>query len=372
MPEPRRLYVHVGLQKTGTSYLQRAMRENLDQVTAQGLDLVPATTQESFHVMLVVRGRFNPDHDPAEAGKALTRFAEQLVAATGDRALLSQESLAAATPEQIQRLLAAAGDREVHLVATVRDLARQLPSSWQQSLKAGGTIPYDRYLKRLQRMEARSHGDHPWIHLDSPAVLGRWAEAIPPDRIHVITVPPSGSDPSELLRRFCRVLAVDPDPMRAAPTAGNTSLGRAQVELLRRVNSELPKEVLRRQVYGNVGKRFFAMEVLGSQDRRRILVPEEFWAWCDDVSSRQIEALAGAGYRVEGDVEDLRPVAASFSNERAEPDEREVAAAAVTALARMLTLRARSGRRSRRRRTAAGRGNLVGRLLRRVRQRPRS
>ena len=143
MPEapgtPRRVFLHLGLQKTGTSYLQGVFQENVAALAGQGLDLIPANRREAFELMLVVRERFNPERDPARAAAALDRIAAELAAAPGDRALVSQESLAAARPRQVRRLLDACGDREVHVVLTVRDLARQLPSSWQQELKAGKT-----------------------------------------------------------------------------------------------------------------------------------------------------------------------------------------------------------------------------------------
>src|SRR4051812_20610312 len=147
MPQSRQLFIHVGLQKTGTSYLQAAMLNSREALAAHGLDLVPPTKREAFELMLVVRDRYGSRRDPVSDQNILRRFSDQLDAAEGPRAVLSQESLAAAGPRQIERLLASCGDREVHVVATVRDLARQLPSSWQEQVKAGGTTPYPGYLE---------------------------------------------------------------------------------------------------------------------------------------------------------------------------------------------------------------------------------
>jgi hypothetical protein len=340
MPAPRRLYVHVGLQKTGTSYLQAVMLANRDELAEQGLDLVPPTKRESFDLMVVVRDRYRQRRTPASDRATLGRFAEQLAAAPGPRALLSQESLAAARPAQVRRLLEACGDREVHVVATVRDLARQLPSSWQQELKAGGTMGYADYLGMLQELERDRSGSHPWIHLDPPAVLGRWAAALSPDRVHVVTVPPAGADPTSLLERFCRVLDLDHRRLRPEERPANTSLGRVQAEVLLRVNRELPETVHRRDVYGDVGKRFFAARVLGDQPPSRIQVPADLRDWCDRVTERQLGELGSAGYDVVGDLEELRCPDAAFSDDEGDPTGDEVAGAAVTAIARMLTLRA--------------------------------
>lgn len=354
MPAPRRLYVHVGLQKTGTSYLQAVMIGNAEVLAGQGLDLVPPTKAEAFQLMLQVRERYNPDRDPATAVRALERFSAHLAEAPGDRALLSQESLAAARPAQVRRLLDACGDREVHVVVTARDLGRGIPSSWQQELKAARRETYAEYLDRLRDLQSDGRGHHPWIHLDPPAVLARWARHLPADRLHLVTVPPSGSSPTLLLERFCRVLDVDPASLVPETEAANTSLGRVQAELLRRVNVGLPDELRRRQIYGDVGKRFFAAQVLVPQDGRRIRVPEDAREWCTEVTRSQLTAIRDGGYDVVGDLDDLECRPEHFSADEQEPGEGEVAAAAVAALVRLLTLRSesvlqrRAGRRRRR------------------------
>jgi hypothetical protein len=346
MPASRRLYVHIGLQKTGTTYLQAVMLGNRDRLASQGLALVPPTKKEAFQLMLAVRDRYQPGRDPAVVADALTRFESRLSRSSAPRMLLSQESLSAAKPAQVKRFLAACAGVDVHVVITVRDLARSVPSAWQQDLKAGRTPTYRRYLRRLQRMESKGAGGHPWIQLDPPAVLARWAAELPRDRIHVVTVPPSGAPPTLLLERFCRVIGVDPTGLTHTETPSNTSLGRVQAEVLRRVNRELPEELLWRQVYSGIGKRFFAGEVLADQSSRTIRVPGRLRPWCEVVSGRQVAALQAAGYHVEGKLSDLRCPDTAFTDEAEEPREREVATAAVTALARMLAIRAAGTRSS--------------------------
>lgn len=340
MAEPQRLYLHLGLQKTGTSYLQGVMQHNAARLAGRELDLVPETRRDAFELMLLVRQRYNPERDRASTATALHRFSVALRRADAPAALLSQESLAAARPAQVERLLEACGDREVHVVLTVRDLGRQLASSWQQELKSGRTDDYPGWLARLQDAHRRGSGGHPWIQLDPPAVLRRWAVHLPPERLHVVTVPPSGSPPTELLRRYCAVLGVDPGSLVPQERPANTSLGRVQAELLRRVNVALPEDLRRRQVYGDVGKRYLASQVLADQPGERILVPAEHRAWAEEVAREQVTALEEAGYRVEGTLDDLRPLPSAFAEHDSAPGDRELVEAAVTALVRVVALRA--------------------------------
>src|SRR5689334_20798806 len=225
MPPSRRLYLHIGLQKTGTSYLQNVMWKNQDRLRGLGLDLVPSSKRETFNLMLDVRERYNPEFDPPEVATALAKLAGRLAAAPGPAALITEESLAPARDPQIQRLLAACTEREVHVVVTLRDLGRQIPSAWQQTLQSGGSLTYAAYLRRLRANEGRPH-TRLWSSKDVAAILERWSAHVPAERIHLVTVPPPGSPHQTLLDRYTRVLGIDPGLLDREVERSNESIGR--------------------------------------------------------------------------------------------------------------------------------------------------
>ena len=331
----RGLYLHIGLQKTGTSYLQSIMWQNQDLLGELGLDLVPPSKRETFHLMLNVRSRYRPEFDPPAVASALERLPGQLAAASRPVALFSEESLALARDEQISSLLEACAARDVHLVVTLRDLGRQIPSAWQENLRAGQALPYARYLRRLRETE----GGPPtkiWASKDVAAILERWSSHIPAERIHLVTVPPHGSPQGALLERYCRVLGVDPERLDREVERSNESIGRIQAELLRRVNARLAPEFRTRDVYGDIGKRYLAARVLGPQGGDKLRVPREHEEWCRDVSQKYVDAIVKGGYPVEGDVLDLVPTPSAFADEP-RVTHRQVADASVAALATMLT-----------------------------------
>lgn len=335
-----RLYVHIGLQKTGTSYLQSVLRRSSDQLSAQGLGLVPGSMRETFWLMLDVRGRYDPAADPPGAGRAVAELPAKLAASTTPRVLITEESLAPATEEQIQRLLDACSSHEVHLVLTVRDLGRQIPSSWQQRLRTGSSETLVDYLARLRKTEG-SDTSRVWRQKDITQVLTRWGTFIPADRIHVVLVPGAGRPRDLLLRRFCQVLEIDPEPLETEAPRANEALGHVGVELLRRVNGRLDerldKDLRHRQVFGAVVKRYFALGVIGSDSGRRVRMPADQEEWCRSVSATYVAFLQEGGYDVVGDLDDLMPQASSFSEEGNEPTEAELVDAGVDALAAVLS-----------------------------------
>lgn len=331
----RRLFIHIGLQKTGTSYLQRILWDSQEEVARQGVDLVPGTKLAMFRLMLDVRQRYNPATDPASVTTALARLAGQLDRAQ-DTALISQESLSAATDEQIARLLAGTSDREVHVVVTLRDLGRQIPSAWQQTLQSGKSTPLEVYLRRLEAGRGRDESPS-WSTMDAPAILARWGAHVPGERIHVITVPPSGSPQDALLERFCTVVGIDHTRLTIdTTTRANRSLRAEQAEVLRQVNERLPAEFKKRAVYGDLGKRYFAVKVLGAASGTRIQLPGSHQAWCMGIAEEFIDAIEQGGYRVVGDLDDLRPRPDDFAAGGIAVQPEQVTAVAAQAMSDML------------------------------------
>jgi len=333
--EGRRVFIHVGLQKTGTSFLQHAFFASTDVLAAQGLDMVPPTRLSAFRLMLRVRDRYDPAIDPPGVVDSLSRFQEQLRAATGSRGLLTEESLAPAMKRQIARLVDACAPREVHVVVTVRDLARQIPSAWQEWVKRSMNLPFEEYVESLYEREVPASRKF-WAHQDLPTTLGRWAVYVPPERIHVVTVPQRGQDREVLLHRFCQVMEVDPDSLVTTGRPRNDSLGHVQAELLRRVNEALAPELRRRDVHGAVGKRYFAGQILRQQQGEPARLHVRHRPWCDELALSFVEELRTGGYRVVGDVDELIPADASYTDQELPVDDAAVAAAATDALAAML------------------------------------
>jgi hypothetical protein len=313
--------------------------------------MLPGSKRETFHLMLAARHRVRRGIDPPQAHTALERLPEQIAALTASRALISEESLAAATPKQVRDLLDRLVPLEVHLVVTVRDLARQVPSFWQQKLKNGEGFGFTEYVDAV--VARTPEAQRFWRNQDLPVVLGIWRGGVPAERIHLVPVPPAGTPGDVLLHRFCAVVGVDPATLDTAVPRRNPSLGLAQAELLRRVNIELADEWKVRGIYPTLGKMYFARAVLGQQAGTPARLPVGRRDWCIGLAREYVAHAGASGYDVVGDLEDLIPADDTFAEDAQEVSEADVAAASTTALAAMLTERGR--RIQRRRRRAAGR-----------------
>ena len=338
--EVRRCYIHIGLPKTGTSYLQSVFRQSEKAVIEQGLDLLPRTWVGRRFLTVALRGRLDPATDPPKAFNVLEKLRKEALAATGDRALISQEILGALLPEQMEPLLDALPGYEVHLIVTVRDLARSLPSGWQQETQAKTTTGLEDFVEEFASHEQRSYNFHKRRVLQN--VLDRWEQHVPADRIHIVTVPPRSAAPNVLLGRFCALLDIDPGSLDLGASRRNTSLGVVQAELMRRVNEELGDRLTHpRGEYDEHAKRFLAKQVLLAQGGRPVRLPAAAREWCVEASEAIIGRLATGGYHVVGDLEDLRPDPAAFAEPGDTVTDAELVQAAVDAIAELLVDRAR-------------------------------
>ena len=233
----RRVFLHVGLPKTGTTYLQTMMWHNRAALRERGF-LYPGT-QRMDHYRAWQAVRHGAKDRRATA--AWERIRHQVRGWDGD-ALVSHEFFSMATPRQAARVVEQLQPAEVHVVLTARAYALQLPAVWQEALKMGSTRSFGDFLDGMLEGEPRgAHQGAPWSwrSQDLRQVLRRWARAVPADRTTVVTVPPPGGPRTLLWERWCEAVEIDDSGLDLSAPFRNESLGAAQAELMLRVNPRL-------------------------------------------------------------------------------------------------------------------------------------
>lgn len=335
----KRCYLHVGLPKTGTSYLQGIFNHSRTELAAQGLDLLPESRRGTRYVTLATRGHLDPEIDPPSAFSALRRLTSKAAKAPGDRALFSHEVLGDSSPAELQRLVDAFPGYQPHIIITVRDQAGAVVSAWQQHTKGRGVTPLDEFVHGFIEGDDSSPARESRHVLDR--VLGTCLEVVDPERIHVVTVPRRDAGPTLLLERFCSVLTVDPTLLRTDAPSENTSLGVVQAELMRRVNIALGERLPHlRAGYREQAARFLARQVLRPQGGRTAKLPIETRTWFERAAESTMARLRDSGVDVVGDLEDLRPSESAFADEPQPVRDAELVDAAAAALADFLVDRA--------------------------------
>jgi len=292
-----RVFWHVGLPKSGSTYLQQIVWDNRDLLASGGLTVPGRGHRDHLWAALDLSevehlARRNP-----QAPGAWGRIVEEVRRAPGD-VLLTHEFFCGAQAEQVRRAVADLAPAEVHVLVTARDAAGLLAAGWQESVKNGGK-------ETLAQVAGRERGsEFSWWTWDLAGVLERFGVAVPPERIHVLPLPDRSEDPDQLWTNFARVLGV-----RARVTvprgAVNQSLGLVQVETLRRLNHHLTG-VWSARNRGVWIRGHLAEHCLAAQSGERLRLDEDLLAACRTRSERAVDLITARGIDVVGDLERLR------------------------------------------------------------------
>jgi hypothetical protein len=333
----QRVYLHVGVPKSGTTFLQTSLSDNRKALREAGI-LYPGGHERMFLAAVDVRDTHKAwGRSRAEVEGAWDALCRKARAHDGVT-VISHELLGAACSRQIIKALSMLKGVEVHVVVTARDPARLAVAEWQEGIKHGRRLTFEEFRARV--LDGASETDYARrfrASQDLPAVLARWGAGLPASRVHVVSCPPPDADPGVLWRRFAGVVGIDPNRFPAAgPDSANASLGVAEIDLLRRVNLKLDKRLVQ-PAYGQVVKQLYAHELLAGRTSPRPVVPREMYDDLVVVGERWVKEIDKAGYDVRGDVTELVPVAPA--SERRHPDDVDLRAevdAAATATAGLL------------------------------------
>lgn len=302
-PHPgNRVYLHIGAPKTGTTYLQDRLSRNARSLGRHGVHIPRASLrlrpdQSHFKAALDLLEQ-DWGGPPGHAEGAWPRLAR----AIGDRGsyVISHEILAPAPPEVVDRVLTDLADHEVHVVYSARDLGRQLPAAWQESVKQGRRWSFRKFLGEAlsgRTMFGRS--------FDLPQVLGTWGADLPPDRLHVVTVPHTRGD--ALWLRYCEAFGIDPAWAPRDSERANESLGIPEVKLLRRLNRRFDTQTRRSEPYDRLIRGMLGHQTLAGRDSDPVRVPPKKYRAVEKRTDAMIDWLTLRNVHVIGDVDDLRP-----------------------------------------------------------------
>jgi hypothetical protein len=342
----RRVFLHVGPPKTGTSFLQAAWWQHRRQMADQGVLFPGASPVDHFRAAAVLANKRKITRHMTAAGlESWDRLTAEVAAWDGDAVLSSEHFAVASRPNAARGLLrlAEVAD-EVHVVATARDLARQVAAAWQQSVKQGKHHTFEEYWRELAA-DPR-HGF--WKLQDLPRVTRRWSQGLPSERLHLVVHGRPGSPRNLLWDRMSGLLGIDPAILEPVSRT-NDSLGITHVELLRRVHGALAPDGPALEL-SRLSKSYLTQQILVPAGRSdSFVLPPAAHAWAVERGTAMVERLRKRGYDVVGDLDDLTPDPAPPTGRT--PDqvsEAEVADLASTALARVLE-RELASRRSRQR-----------------------
>lgn len=221
----RRLYLHIGLGKTGSSALQSWLSINAEELARQGITYADLSADAR-------RGRPSSGNGgPLLQAIRDTDFAavERLLRETyfpragGERAIISSELLKDVRPpklEQLRAVLARLGI-EAHIIAYIRSVYERAYSAYGQGVKTDGST------------EPFGEADVARTMLTTLAWLRKYHEHFGA----AMTVLNYDDPDSDIYQSFAGVAEIELANMRAVERRVNRSLSHAELEVQRRLNA---------------------------------------------------------------------------------------------------------------------------------------
>jgi hypothetical protein len=326
-----KVFLHIGLPKTGTTYLQKALWLNKAALAEAGL-LLPGRHQRR-HLLASLDILEDPtlERRPGDTETPWEDLVEESLTWPGD-VLITHEFFGSAAPSQVRRAVGAFPEAEVHVVLTARAMLDLGISRWQEWVRNGGRRPIDDYPPRRRYDPADEWG---WGSFDLADVLERWGSVVPHERVHVLPMTPAGNDPTELLTRLLTVVGYAGVPVERPEQKANTSLGIVETELLRRINPLLTgfKSAADR---GTWIRGYLASEKIMATTGEKFRPADETVAELTARGERAAAMLRTGEYDVVGDLELLRPSDVSGRRHPSEVSDGEQLDSAVRVIAALM------------------------------------
>ena len=321
LPPGTRL-LHIGPHKTGTTSIQGALFAAKDEMARHGVAW-PATTRHPMEAVLAACACTGMMGDIQPTERHWERLLDQ-VRATGRRtSVISSEFFADAPDDDtVRRIVEQLGGDRVHVLVTLRPLARIMPSQWQQYVQNGLRMGYEDWLEHMLR---KPPYDKPnpsfWRRHRHDRLVERWARVVGPERVTVVVV--DDRDREGLMRTFEALLALPAGLLRPVPDAANRSLTLAETEMLRNLNKEFRANELPEELYSQLVRNGAVMHMKNTctpgPGDVKIGTPQWAVEAAAEIGAEMAERIGGTGVRILGDMSLLSAVSKPATRTDVEP-----------------------------------------------------
>lgn len=309
LPDGTRL-LHIGPHKTGTTSLQNSIRANREEILRQGVYYgAPEGRLASNRIARsLLRLPFKNPDEIVEYGEWEDQVA-RVRASTERRVIVSGEEFSFCEKREIRTLLNDLGRERVHVVVTVRPLAKVLPSQWQLDLRGSFTSgSFDEWLRwtlkpqGLRKIAMLLGIPHPfWFRHRHDELVARWAAEVGADNVTVVIG--DDRDHRVLLRAFEGLLGLTDGTLLPVDGKSNPSLSAEEIAIILRVQLILAQRQLvfaERVRSRQIQRRLLAQRPRSPSDSK-IVIPAWAVESVREASQKIHDGLIASGVRIIGD-----------------------------------------------------------------------
>ena len=306
----KRLIIHPGFHKSGTTALQESFSLNRPLLRENGIFYPPIGSKAHHRVAWALTQRpwgWNRRGGERTPEKYWDRMASRINGAKEETVILSSEFFSEIDGERIRKIRSEIKGRDIQILFTLRPLAKLLPSSYQQYLKYGITIEYEDWLHAILDKPGESKVSPTfWKRHSHGKVVARWVDILGKSNVTLLIV--NEAQPTFLFDEINKFLNLPTGTLNAAPSGSNRSLTMEEISLLLELNRQFPKERVwdEYEVFVRAGYiRHLTDHVPPAADKARLLTPQWAVDKANELGKVIQKELLGTGVKIIGDVDSL-------------------------------------------------------------------
>ena len=299
----KRVVLHIGAMKSGTSFIQNVLNRNRAILQEHGIRFACERWRHQVQAVHELINHGGPEQPPFPPDGYWCQMVEDINEWPGT-SIVSMEFLAPRQRPKIDTIMAAFPDADIQVVLTARDLARSLPAMWIESMQNRGVKTWDEFLEAVHHdADGEKTGQWFWRNQHFALISERWSEAVGREHFTLVTVPPKGAPPSLLWDRFASVAGI-PKDLCDLDVRSNPGLDAASAMVLRALNERLEADGFNRPDYERVVKGVLAKQGMVRRGREAVpLAVDE--RWVRRRSKQELNQLRDLDIRVVGDIDEL-------------------------------------------------------------------
>lgn len=303
-PSPKKkLLLHVGPAKTGTTGLQMLLDQNREVLKRLRISY-PGSSSDQHRAARALLNRPNP-----RGGKQSLEHWNDLVkkvSKSKDDLVISSEFFSFANSQQIESIVKAFHGAELHILITARSYYDVIPGVWQQQFKYDDSIKLEEWIRHsvLGNAEGANsfYESQNYVHL-----IKKWAAHVSTNQISLFVLPSSQASIAEQVEIF---LGIAPGTLNVNVSAPNRGLTASEQRLTWEFERQVRDAGISRGIYvknRRVSPSLIAQSPVHADLKSRLItLPAEFEPAIGQMTNEFIAYLSDSGVNVLGDLGDLR------------------------------------------------------------------
>jgi hypothetical protein len=309
----RKLVIHAGFHKTGTTALQHSLSASESALRSQGWNypvLSHGNSQSDSALALAKRGwGWKGGGSKPIPMKTWDRLVARINRDSGN-SVISSEFFSELKLADIEKIKTAFPKHEVKVVFSIRALDALFPSNFQQALKGGSDLGYEDWLERILADYQNGRRSSFWRRNQHALVIERWAGVFGNENITLITS--DVQNQSALYERFETLLGLKPDSLvRESGSGLNRGLLLDEISLILEVNRSYPKNARWNEyqtfIKQGVIDKFTSTPAGTVQETNRLRTPAKFAKQINEIAKIELALLRDLDVDVLGSFDELEP-----------------------------------------------------------------